>query len=181
MLFRSMPDLNDLPNGKRVFVDTNIFDYALSARSPSCASFLARVATREVKAYVNTQVLSDLIHKLMIKEAFAKSLISRATAVKLKECFKQDRATAAQLVDYQQQIEELLSIGLRVVPITTKLLIETKIERATYALLTGDSIHVGTMNRCQVNRQSAPLCDIVTNDEDFALIAGVTVWKPPDV
>ncbi|MEO7018936.1 MAG: type II toxin-antitoxin system VapC family toxin [Ktedonobacteraceae bacterium] len=176
-----MPDLNDLPKRTRVFVDTNIFDYALSGKSRTCASFLERVALREVTAYVNTQVISDLIHKLMIKEAFKKQLISKATAVKLKECFKQDRAKAAQLIEYQQHIEKLLSIGLRVVPITMKLLIETKLERANYALLTGDSIHLGTMHRCQMNRRNAPLYDIVTHDGDFALIAGVTIWQPQDV
>ncbi|HEU5377224.1 MAG TPA: hypothetical protein VFV38_17475 [Ktedonobacteraceae bacterium] len=176
-----MPDLNDLPQGKRVFVDTNIFDFALSAKSRSCASFLMRVASREVKAYVNTQVLSDLIHKLMIKEAYDKQLISKPTAGNLKDCFKRDQTKAAQLVEYQKQFEALLSIGLYLVPITKKLLIETKIERATYALLTGDSIHVGTMNSCRVNRRDAPLYDIVTGDGDFAQITNVTVWKPQDV
>lgn len=176
-----MPDLDTLPRKARVFVDTNIFDYALSAKSLSCASFLQRVARHEITAYVNIQVLSDLIHKLMIKEAFKKQLISKAAAGKLKECFQKDRTKAAQLVDYQQQIEALLSIGLRVLPITTKLLIETKSERATYALLTGDSLHIGTMKRCLLNRRPAPLTDIVTNDGDFALIAGMTVWKPQDV
>ncbi len=176
-----MPDLDDLPGGTRVFVDTNTFDYALSGSSLSCASFLTRVALREVKAYVNTQVLSDLMHKLMIKEAYAEGLITKASAVKLKECFKKDRTKAVQLVRYQQQVEALLSVGLLVVPITKQLLIETKTDRATYALLTGDSIHIGTMKRCQMNRRDAPLYDIVTNDGDFALIPGVTVWKPQDV
>ncbi|GAC1359245.1 MAG: hypothetical protein NVSMB38_42840 [Ktedonobacteraceae bacterium] len=142
---------------------------------------LERVALREVRAYVNTQVLSDLVHKLMIKEAFARGFISSPSAAKLKECFKRDRAKAPALVTYQEQFEELLTIRLQVLPITKQLLIETKVERASYALLTGDSIHVGSMKYCQVNRRSAPLYDIVTNDEDFALIAGMTVWKPQDM
>ncbi len=176
-----MPDLDDLPEGTRVFVDTNILDYHLSAKSRSCASFIERVALREVRAYVNTQVLSDLVHKLMIKEAFVRGFITSPSAAKLKECFKKDRAKALALVTYQEQFEELLTIGLQVLPITKQLLVETKVARSTYALLTGDSLHVGTMNRCQVNRRNAPLHDIVTNDEDFALIAGMTVWKPNDI
>jgi len=176
-----VPDLDDLPEGTRVFVDTNILDYALSAKSRSCASFIERVALREVTAYVNTWVLSDLVHKLMIKEAFVKGFITSPSAIKLKDCFKKDRAKAVALVKYQEQFEDLLSIGFRVLPITTELLIETKLQRANYALLTGDSLHVGTMNRCQVNRRAAPLYNIVTNDEDFALIADITVWKPNDI
>ncbi len=176
-----MPDLSDLPENTRVFVDTNIFDYALSAKSLSCMEFTERVARREIKAYVNTQVLSDLIHKLMLKEAFAKQLIPIPSANKLKECFKKDQAKSTLLTDYQQQFEKLLADGLQVLPITKQLLIETKIERATYALLTNDSIHIGTMSRCKVNRRDAPLYDIVTNDDDFAAITDITVWKPNDL
>ena len=82
---------------------------------------------------------------------------------------------------YQEQFEDLLSLGFRVLPVTTELLVETKLQRANYALLTGDSLHIGTMNRCQVNRRSAPLYNIVTNDDDFALIENITVWKPGDI
>ena len=67
-----MPDLSVLPDGIKVFVDTNIFHYHLKGESMSCTNFIIRIAKREIEAYVNTQVLSDLLHKLMITEAIAK-------------------------------------------------------------------------------------------------------------
>ena len=176
-----MPDLNDLPDNSSVFVDTNIFDYALRGSSRACADFIERIARGKVKAYVNTHVLADLMHKLMLQEAYKKTLITAPAATKLKDCFKRDRTKAAMLVEYQQQFENLLAIGLRVLPVTTKLMVDTRVERATHALLTGDSLHIGSMNYHQVKRKSTPLRDLVTNDRDFAAIHGITVWEPTDV
>ncbi|MCH8296338.1 hypothetical protein IH992_35105 [Candidatus Poribacteria bacterium] len=83
---------------------------------------------------------------------------------------------AANLTDYQTQFENTLAIGLRVLRITKKTLVDTKHERANYALMTGDSLPLGTMNR-----HHPPLRDIVTYDSDFAHVPGVTLWTPMDV
>ena len=177
----SMPDLSALPAGSRVFVDTNIFDLHFRNASTSCSLFLERVALGEVTAYVNIQVLSDLLHKLMLTEAFARRYISSRSASKLKDKLKSTPAIASTLVEYQRQFETILSLGITVLPVDERLLRETKFERTTYGLMTGDSIHLGTMNRCRVARRKEPVRDIVTQDGDFALIAGLTVWRPEDV
>lgn len=171
-----MPDLAVLPVGARVFVDTNIFDLHYRGKSATCSAFITRVARGEVVAYVNTQVLSDLLHKLMLAEAYTKGLITRRQASALKACFKADRTLATGLTEYQTQFENTLAIGLRVLRISRGLLIETKVERATHGLMTGDSLHLGNMNR-----HATPLRDIVTYDSDFAHISGLTVWEPVDV
>ena len=171
-----MPDLPALPAGTRVFVDTNIFDLHYRGKSATCSAFISRVAQGEVVAYVNTQVLSDLLHKLMLAEAYAKGLISKRQASALKGKLKADRTLAARLTDYQTQFEDTLAIGLRVLQINRKVLVETKFERAAHGLMTGDSWHLGNMNRHPI-----PLQDIVTYDGDFAHIPGLTVWEPLDV
>ena len=127
-------------------------------------------------AYVNTQVLSDLLHKLMLAEAYAKGLISKRQASVLKARLQANRTLAARLTDYQTQFENTLAIGLRVLPISRKILVETKVERTRHGLMTGDSLHLGNMNR-----HSTPLQDIITHDSDFAHIPGLTVWEPMDV
>ena len=171
-----MPDLAALPAGTRVFVDTNIFDLHYRGKSATCSAFVNRVAQGEIVAYVNTQVLADLLHKLMLAEAYAKGLISRRQASALKAKLKADRALAIRLTDYQTQFENTLAIGLRVLRISQKILVETKVERAAHGLMTGDSLHLGNMNRHPV-----PLQDVVTHDSDFAHIPGLTVWEPLDV
>src|SRR5579875_11725 len=176
-----MPDLRDLPDGSRVFVDTNIFDLAYRAASASCVDLIERIARGEITAYVNIQVLSDLLHKLMLTEAQQKKIIANRSASKLKEKLSKDRIIAAKLSDYQRYFEQTLALGLKVMSINEQLLIETKLERATYGLMTGDSLHLGCMNRCKNSRRKAPLYDIVTYDGDFDHIVGVTVWRPQDV
>lgn len=171
-----MPDLALLPKGARVFVDTNIFDLHFRGHSVSCTNFMLRIANGEVLAYVNTQVLSDLLHRLMLVEAHKKGYITKTSAPLLKTCFQRDRAKAANLKEYQMQFESALAIGVKVLPLTKQLFVTTKTERAAYGLLTSDSLHLGTMNKHNI-----PLKNIVTEDGDFTHIAGVTVWKPLDV
>lgn len=176
-----MPDLALLPAGTSVFVDTNIFDLHFQGKSLACTNFFSRIVSHEIDAYVNTQVLADLMHKLMTAEAFVKHCTSTRSASKLKDYLKEQRGNRIPLGDYQAQFEEALRLGLKVLPIDEKLLIDTKIERATYYLMTGDSLHLGCMNRRMFRKQKAPLQDIVTHDGDFAHIPGLTVWKPNDV
>ncbi|MBI4639521.1 MAG: hypothetical protein HY731_02440 [Candidatus Tectomicrobia bacterium] len=171
-----MPDLAALPPNARVFVDTNIFDLHYRERSASCSAFIDRVAQGEIVAYVNTQVLSDLLHKLMLAEAYAKGYITRLSAIHLKRWLKANRALAVNLTDYQTQFERTLGIGLKVLRISTRILIETRTERVNHGLMTGDSLHLGTMNR-----HSVLLRDIVTHDGDFTHVPGLTVWEPMDV
>lgn len=176
-----MPDLSLLQDGASVFVDTNIFYLHFQLRSLTCTNFFSRVENEEIDAYVNTQVLSDLLHKLMTAEAFANHCISTRNASKLKEYLKRQRGNTIPLGIYQVQFENALKMGLKVLPINEKLLVETKTERTTYYLMTGDSLHLGCMNRRMVKRRKSPLRDIVTYDGDFAHIPGVTVWAPNDV
>ncbi len=176
-----MPDLTLLPKGASVFVDTNIFDLHFQGRSLACTDFITRIALREIDAYVNVQVLVDLLHKLMTAEAFNKHCTSTRSAAKLKAYLQSHRGTPIPLGDYQVQFENALALGMKVLPINEKLLVTTKIERARFYLMTGDSLHLGCMNRRIVNRHKAPLQDIVTYDSDFAHIPGVIAWEPSDV
>ena len=176
-----MPDLATLPGGTGVFVDTNIFHFHFQGKSVSCTDFITRVAQGEGEAYVNTQVLSDLMNKLMLAEACKKKCTKNPNAFELKQYFKANRGNSNPLTEYQIQFEAILEIGLRVLPIDEKLFVETKIERTTHCLMTGDSLHLGTMNRRKIRRQKVPLQHTVTSDADFALIPGLTVWQPGDV
>lgn len=171
-----MADLNALPYDTEVFIDTMIFYLHFQGRSAICTAFINRIAQGEITAYVNTQVLSDLLHKLMLAEACAKGLIPKQSAAQLKNCLLANRTIAENLVDYQSQFENILAIGLKVLPITSRLLVDTKVERRIHGLMTGDSLHMGNMNR-----HSNPIRDIVTYDGDFAHIPNINIWEPTDV
>jgi predicted nucleic acid-binding protein len=170
-------DLAALPANSRVFVDTNIFDLHFKNKSISCTAFINRLAQGELIGYVNIQVLSDLMHKLMLVEAYIKEYIKKISANELRGWLKANRHLANTLTQYQEQFEYILSIIERKnLHIGRKLMVKTKEERATYGLMTGDSLHLGTMRRNTIK-----LTDIVTHDEDFTDIHGLEVWRPMDV
>lgn len=171
-----MPDLADLPDGTRVFVDTNIFHFHFQQKSQTCTNFLKRIQRGEVEAYVNTHVLSELLHRLMLAEAFAKQCTKSSNPQELKKYLKGMRGKELVLTEYQSQFELVMAIGLRVMSINEKLLVETKKERMDYYLMTGDSLHIGSMQR-----RRSPLRHIATYDGDFANIPELTVWRPNDI
>lgn len=172
----AMPDLASLPVGSRIFVDTMIFDYHFRGKSVTCTAFIDRVANGEVIAYVNTQVLSDLLHKLMLADAYHTGIITSLSAKEFRKALARDHTLGSKLVDYQTSFENVLGVGLKVLRITRTLLVDTRDERWKHGLMTGDSLHLGNMNR-----HNSPISDIVTNDGDFAHIPGVAIWQPQDV
>ncbi len=171
-----MADLRDIPSGSFVFVDTNIFTYHFCGKSVTCTTFLQRIADGDITAYVNTEVLSDLLHKMMLAEAFQKNIINRPTAVKLKKHLQQNRTAIERLPNHQQLFEQLMKMGLKVIRITKKMLINTKRERKNHGLMTNDSLHLGSMVY-----HSIPIQNIATRDGDFFHVSGVSVWEPTDV
>ena len=171
-----MPDLNFIPTGASVFVDTNIFYYHFTGRSPSCTVLFRRIAFGEVTGYVNTEVLSDLLHKLMLYEAHKAGYIPNCRACDMKTRLSADRTTIANMPDHQALFETVLNIGVKMLNLSKKLLVDTKRERSDHGLMTNDSLHLGSMVY-----HSNPLVHIATRDGDFAHIPNVTVWQPQDL
>jgi len=171
-----VPDLAQIPSGTNVFVDTNIFYLHFRGSSISCTAFIERIARGEIEAYVNTAVLSDLLHKLMLHEAKQKGLIAALKAKDLRDHLRRNRNAIGTIPDHQAQFEQTISGGIAVLQVSPKLLKETKRERITHGLMTNDSVHLGNMLY-----KREPLADIATNDADFEHITDITVWKPTDV
>ena len=167
-------NLTALPSGSRIFVDTNIFSLHFSGQSVSCTALIQRITFGQVEAFVNSRVLLDLIHKLMLKEAEGKNYISRARASELRAWLSGNRSNGALLSDYHSYFEKVLELGLRYIHTTEKLLVDTKSERETHGVMAGDSLHLGCMRRRSI-------ANIVTNDGDFDHISHVNIWKPLDV
>jgi predicted nucleic acid-binding protein len=171
-----MPDLANIPSGSSVFVDTNIFVYHFTGRSPSCTAFFRRIAAEDIKAYVNTEVLSDLLHRLMLAEAHHLRLIRRANPSDMKTCLQFDRTAIQRLPHHQEMLESVWNMGTKILNVTKTLLVKSKRERYTHGLMTNDSLHLGSM----VYHRN-PIANIATNDKDFTHIPGIIVWEPADV
>lgn len=170
-------NLADLPQGSHVFVEANIFDLYYKRKSNSCQKLMENLEASKVFAYVNAQVVTDLIHQLMLAEAYQKGYIKRVNATHLKDWLSNHRSQVATLTNYQRPVEDLFKFArLKLLPMTRELLIGTKRERANYGLLINESLHLGSMNR-----HHPALTDIVSYQGHFEHVPGITVWKPMDI
>lgn len=68
-------NLPSLPKNSSVFIDANIFLFAILAHQrfrDSCEKFLTSIEKKEYSAFTSTLVLNEIIHKLMVAEAVKK-------------------------------------------------------------------------------------------------------------
>ena len=61
--------LNDLPSGKVIYVDSNIFIYDTTEHpkyAPSCSKFLDRIESGEITGITSILTISETTHKLSV-------------------------------------------------------------------------------------------------------------------
>ncbi|MDX2041212.1 MAG: PIN domain-containing protein [Acidobacteriota bacterium] len=164
-------DIKLLPDGADVLVDSNIFLYHLGNLSPECTKLLERIARGEIKAYITTVILTEVLHRRMMAEAVAKGLVSSGQP--LKKLKAQPHIVAA-LTDYIIDLEKLLKLPWVITEVTTTDIKASHALRRTHGLLVNDSINLACALRLGV-------ANIVTHDADFARVSSLTVWEPTDV
>src|SRR5713226_7238651 len=64
--------LSDITDGSDLFIDTNIFIYGLTGKSPECKTLLERCSTERIAGMSLFEVLHEATHKFMIAEATQK-------------------------------------------------------------------------------------------------------------
>jgi hypothetical protein len=76
-------ELQQLVKGS-VFIDTSILVYAFTKTrySETCEDFLGRAKYGEVEGYINSTVLDEFFHKLVIFEVYSKKKLTSRDAVK---------------------------------------------------------------------------------------------------
>ncbi len=161
----------DLPDGDRCFVDANILYYHFVNTPPlsnPCTTFLERVTNGDIEAYTSLHILSEAVHKVMLTEAETKFGRNRAGLV---NWLQRNQHRIAELSEFREAASELRGMALSLLPTDVALLEEGTTLSAQFGLLTNDALIVALMRR-------QGLTNLVTNDDDFDSIAGLTVWKP---
>jgi predicted nucleic acid-binding protein len=161
----------DLPDGSTCFVDSNILYYALVSTptvSEHCIALLDRAIAGHLSVSVSVPVLSDAIHKIMMSEAT--QLVGRNRSGIVGYLGKHPEIIA-QLVEYPQAMPRLSVVPMNTLPVDPELLSDAARLAVQHGLFTNDSLIVALMQRHQ-------LTHLVTNDDDFDRIPGLTLWKP---
>lgn len=167
----STASLEDVPSGKRVFLDATIFLYHFFGQSAQCRQLLHRCEQREVQGMTSAVALNEASHRLMVMEALRSGVVTPGDVPrKLRERPELVRSL-------RQHVEDLHSIpgwGIEVLPVDLGRSLRAADLRLSVGLLTNDSII------CQMMREEG-ISAIATADVDFTRVEGLKVYRPTDL
>ena len=161
--------LSQLQPGERVFIDTNIFLYAVfehSAYGKSCRDFLKRVEKDELLGFASDLVLNEVFHKLMISEIAETEGVEANNAAKL---IKRDPKIIGDLRRTWEEMELLSGFGITLLNTTTYPEF-VRLSRV-YLLSAADAAHLAAM-------QANGIMSMASNDRDFKRVPWLKLWRP---
>jgi predicted nucleic acid-binding protein len=122
----------------------------------------------ELAAYVTVPVLNDAAHKIMCSEAIGRFSQPRAGLVRW---LKDHPERVRELAQAETALHLMDALPVELLPIDVGTLLAAQGVIRTTGLLASDGLILTVM------RQHA-LTHLASNDDDFDLIPGLTVWKP---
>lgn len=160
--------LEDLPSGRRVFVDSNIFIYHFLDISDRCTTFLERIDTHEICGFTSTIVMTEVLHKLMIAEVAENYKMNRR---EVNQFIKRCPSVISELERCEIAIRKISEFDIEILPLMSGVVLESRNLRYEHKLMTNDSINLFLM-------KLTGLEDIASNDSDFDRVPWIRVWKP---
>jgi predicted nucleic acid-binding protein len=160
----------NLPAGVTFFVDANIFVYhfvELGDLSAACRGFLAGIVDRRIDAASTGACLADAVHRVMAIEAQERFQLPGGATRWLQA--HPDRI--GELSAFRAAASQLKELPLRLLVPDALAIADAAELSAKHGLLTNDAILVTLMRRNDLQH-------LVTNDDDFDRVPGLTVWKP---
>ena len=162
--------LPNLPRGADVFLDANIFIYAVAAKSTDCHELLLRCAREEIFGITTLEVINEVTHRLMLSEAIAAGVVTRANAAALKGKWRE----VARLTQYWAQTARIFGFNILILRSDELRLHRAQTIRSRHGLLTNDSLILAAMDEYGIG------C-LASRDGDFDHVSNVTVYKPTDI
>jgi predicted nucleic acid-binding protein len=159
--------LTDIPAGKTVFIDTNIFIFYFRpdpVLGPACDQFLHRVEIGDIQGLTSAHVLTEMAHRLMADEAAQRfGWPMNGIARRLRRHPPQ----VCSLTRHRQAIDELSLIGVHVLPVTRSEVSLAADVIGRHGLLAGDALIVAIMQRHGLDM-------LASHDPDFDRVPGIT-------
>lgn len=163
--------LADVAAGSTVFVDANILVFALTnhpTHGVACDVFLDRVENQEILAVTSTQVVGEVVHRIMTIEACDRfGWPVQGVANRLRR----HPAEVQQLVRPRQAVDEIAAARVTIFSIAHgHVTLATDFSRQT-GLLYGDALVVAVM-------RDQGLTQLASLDADFDRVPGLTRYTP---
>ena len=107
----------------------------------------------------------------MLAEAEFKKL---AKAPHIRRKLKDKPDIVCRLTDYFAAVQAIYEIGIKVLPLTAELILNSQTIRARYGLMVNDSLVAATMGEAGIEA-------LATNDEEFSRVDWIRVYKPENL
>ena len=162
--------LADMPKGKVVFIDANIFHFYL--RGPlsiqkACTNLLERIERNEITGYTSALILDELIYKILLKKIEEK--YRRNPLDVLHESPEEIGIHSAYV---RKAVTIVAGIAGLVILAVEKHHIEEAIDyMQKYLILPRDAVHLSVMKSVECD-------DLVSADKDFDKVIDLNRWTP---
>ncbi len=163
-----MKKLEFLSEKSKIFIDTNVFVYAMIGRGDTkskCQTFLNMVNRGKYQGVINTTVISEVFHAILINEIGKKGVTDPVPY--LKENPEVLRALGLPF----EAVNKIFGMAnLSILPETPDSIKNTTGISKEFGMLFNDARMVSSCREERIN-------DIATNDKDFEN-TGLAVWTP---
>jgi predicted nucleic acid-binding protein len=129
---------------------------------------LERIEFQELRGFISTHVLADIIYRLMTTEAMD---LLGWPGTRLAARLRKHHAEIPRLNVYLQSLAKINQIGIQVLPVFEQHVIQGSQLCRAYELLTGDALVVAVM-------QANGLTNLASLDPDFDRVPGITRYAP---
>jgi predicted nucleic acid-binding protein len=160
-----------IPTGSAVFVDANTFVYYFEPHpvfGPACQQLFLRMENNELQGFSSSSVLSDVVHRVMTLEATG--LFNRPM-MGIANWLKQHPAEVQRLTRHRLAVDDVVLIGIQILPVTGSLVSLAADISRQFGLLTNDALIISVMRH-------HGLTLIASHDADFDRVPGLTRYGP---
>lgn len=168
----ALESLRSLPMNSHIFIDANIFLYAIlghpNFKSP-CKDFLIKLENGEYEGITSTLILNEVVHKLMLAEVIKiKRLNSEHEALKL---IRKNPDIISNLHSTWNNYAYIKRYPITIAEVDEKAMDLAVQISERYRLLISDAVHITTM-------KTRGIVDLASNDSDFERVDWIHLWKP---
>ena len=164
-------NLLKIPQGTPVIIDSNILLFANHKISLQCIKLLERCAGNEVLGVLPTNILSEVMHLLLLAEI---KDLGRIQDTNIEKSLVEDPKNVMYLSRYESLMRDLLAGGLQIEPLQREDFITALSFQRQHGLLTNDALFLAVALRLGIK-------DIVTSKTVFNAVPGIICYSPNDL
>jgi predicted nucleic acid-binding protein len=157
--------------GEEMFVDTNIFVYALARRhrhKRKCNDLLVQINHGDIAGFTSSTVINELFHTVLVGDVRRRYQLKKEEVIGF---IKNNPQVISETKVAYKAMDDVFDSNMVILSVNFEVLKKARELSEKYDLLLSDAIHAAT---CKIYAIS----DMATNDADFDRVDFIRAWKP---